>query len=132
MKLGAPKDWSSVRSKDNTVNPFEAKRFRLKIAFVAVAIVLLVALPLLTPYISIWKVGRIPLSPIQMLYAVLSSEIVLAVYIWGVGNWSRFEPPQGASSSSAPQMGSPPQVQPTGGARPIQQSPPPSTQKGGH
>ena len=113
------------------MSPFETKRLRLKIAFVAVAIILLVTLPPLTPYISIWKLGKIPLSPMQMLYAVLSCECALTVYIWGVGNWSRFEPPHSAPSPSAPPTGAPPQTQPTGGTKPIQGNVPLTGQKGG-
>lgn len=112
------------------MSPFETKRLRLKIAFVAVAIILLVLLPLLTPYISVWKVGKIPLSPMQMLYAVLSCECVLAVYLWGVGNWSRFEPPQNASGSAARQAVEPPQGQPTTGVATQENAPPPA-QEGG-
>jgi hypothetical protein len=104
------------------VNKFETARFRLKIGFAGVALVLLLGLPPLTPYIWIWKIGRIPLSPMQMFYAVLSSELVLAVYIWGVGSWSRFEPPQTSSGSLTQQRSSPAQaLQPPG--------PPP---QGGH
>lgn len=119
-----------MRSKENTMSPFETKRLRLKIAFVAAAIILPLVLPPLTPYISIWKVGKIPLSLMQMLYAVLSCECVLAVYVWGVGNWSRFEPPHSASNSSAPPTGGPPQTQPTGTV-PIQANVPLTGQKGG-
>lgn len=116
----------------DAMSPFETKRLRLKIAFVAVAILLLVVLPPLTPHISIWRIGKLPLSPIQMLYAVLSSEIVLAVYIWGVGNWSRFEPPQPASSSAAAQKDGPSEVPPAGSAPALQAKTPPPAQEGGH
>ena len=104
------------------MNKFETVRLRLKIGFVVLAFVLLVGLPLLTPHIKIWGMGRIPLSPFQILYATLSLEIALAVYVWGVGNWSRFEPPQASSGSSAPPSG-------------VAQVPPPGTpptQQGGN
>jgi hypothetical protein len=116
------------------VNPFEIKRLRLKIVFAAVAILLLVALPPVTPHLSIWKVGKIPLSPFQMLYLVLSSEIVLAVYLWGVGNWSRFEPPQIPTGSPAPKLGGPVQPPPTVDTPPVQEQGnlPPQAQKGGN
>lgn len=119
-----------VPSKDNTMDPFAIKRSTWKIVFVAVAAIILVALPPLTPYIPVWRVGKIPLSPLQIFYAVLSSEIVLAVYMWGVGNWSRFEPPQNASGSAARQAVQPPQGQPTTGVAAQENAPPPA-QKGG-
>lgn len=109
------------------MNSFETKRLKLKVLFGAVAALLLVLLPLLTPVVA--KIGKIPLSPIQMLYGVLSLEIALAIYIWGVGNWSRFEPPQNASRSPSQQVG--PQVQPTP-SPPPQRSVAPPMQSGGH
>lgn len=112
------------------MNPFKTKRLKFKVLFVSVAGLLLVVLPLLTPYAA--KFGKIPLSPIQMLYAVLSLEIVLAIYTWGVGNWSRFEPPQNASGSPSRQVGNPPQVQRTPSTPPLQNSVVPPTQSGGH
>ncbi len=93
---------------------FQFTKFGLKSAFFIVAIVLAVALPLLAPNITILK-GR-QVSPGQVLYAVLAGEIVLAVYLWGVGNWSRFEPPQ--------ELLGPSPRQPSGGT---QVSPPPAT-----
>jgi hypothetical protein len=89
------------------VNKFETARNKLKIGFAATALVLLLGVPPLTPYIWIWRLGRIPLSPMQMFYAVLSIEIVLAVYIWGVGNWSRFEPPHTPSASEDQELNRP-------------------------
>jgi hypothetical protein len=124
-----------VRSEDNTVKSlkikFEVKRFGLQITFVVVAILLLVALPLLTPHIPFWNVAKI-LSPLQMLYAVLSSEIALAVYMWGVGNWSRFEPPQNVSDSEPPQKDSFPGAPPATGAAAPQAKVSAPAQEGGH
>jgi hypothetical protein len=97
------------------VEPFESKRFRLKMAFLIVAVVLLALLPLLTPYLSLWHMGKVPLSPMQMVYVVLSIEIVAAVYLWGVGSWSRFEPPRSPAGSAAPITGGSVQTQPPAG-----------------
>jgi hypothetical protein len=91
-----------------TVNKFKTTMFRLKMT-IGVAVLALIALPPLTPHIYIWRLGRIPLSPLQMIYVILSLEIVLAVYAWGVGNWSRFEPPQTSSVSAAQETNSPAQ-----------------------
>jgi hypothetical protein len=90
------------------VNKFKTTMFRLKMA-IGVAVLALIALPPLTPYLSIWRLGRIPLSPLQMIYVILSLEIVLAVYAWGVGDWSRFEPPQSSSVSAAQEASNPAQ-----------------------
>jgi len=54
-------------------------RVWLKIGFGIVAIVLLFGHLRPTP----WKVGTIPLSPIQIFYSILSSAIVLTVCICG-------------------------------------------------
>jgi hypothetical protein len=75
------------------MNKFETDRHRLKIVFVVGLILLPVVLPILAPSVGIREGGRISLSGLQVLYAVLSMEIVMTVYIWGVGNWSRYEPP---------------------------------------
>lgn len=91
------------------MNKFETTRFRLKIGFVVAAVLLPFVLPFMAPFFGIYEGGRIPLSGIQVAYAVLSSEIALAVYIWGVGNWSRFEPPRFSPASSTPQTGGAPQ-----------------------
>ena len=112
------------------MGPFEIDRSTWKIAFVAVAVIILLTLPPLTPYIPVWGVGKIPLSPLQLFYAVLSSEIVLAVYMWGVGNWSRFEPPQNASGSAARQAVEPPPGQPTTGVTAQENAPPPAQKAG--
>jgi len=89
------------------VKIFETSRLRLKIGFAVAAVLLPIVLPFLAPLLGIREGGKISMNGIQVLYAVLSSEITLAVYMWGVGNWSRFEPPQITSGSSTPQTGSP-------------------------
>ena len=94
------------------MNKFKTTMFRLKMA-IGVAVLALIVLPPLTPYIHIWRLGRIPLSPLQMIYVILSLEIVLAVYAWGVGDWSRFEPPQTSSASEAGSPAQPPGPGPT-------------------
>jgi len=122
------------------VNKFETKRLWLKIGFAFAAILLPMVLPFLAPCLGIREGGRIPLSGIQVLYAVLSAELAVAVYVWGVGNWSRFEPPPLLSASSVPQTAGP--AQPPGPgptpAIPPSVKPPaqppgiPSAPQGGH
>jgi hypothetical protein len=68
------------------------------------AIVLLFALPCLSGR-TIVGMGKITFSWMQLFYGVFSLELALAVYTWGVGNWSRFEPPQPSADSAAPQKG---------------------------
>jgi hypothetical protein len=105
---------------------------KMNVAILLVAALLLFALPPLTPYIYLPILGKIPLSGLQMFYAVLSLEIVLAIYIFGVGVLSRTEP-QPISAGYQPQPGSipapPPQPSPT---PPAQKSTPPLTPPGGH
>jgi hypothetical protein len=87
------------------VNKFESKRLRLKTGFVVFAILLPIVLPLLAPFFGIHEGGTISLSGLQVLYAVLSVEIATVVYIWGVGKWSRYEPPRISSFSTAQESG---------------------------
>jgi hypothetical protein len=95
----------SLYRKVLTVNKFESNRLRLKIGFVVFAILLPIVLPSLAPVFGIHEGGRISLSGLQVLYAVLSVEIATVVYIWGVGKWSRYEPPLISSSSTAQESG---------------------------
>jgi hypothetical protein len=111
------------------------KRFKitkLNAVLLVVAALFLFLLPPLTPYIDLPWLGKIPLTGLQMFYAMLSLEIVLAVYIFGVGVLSRFQP-QEISSGYPPQPGSgsaqTPQPGPT---PPVQKSNPPVTPLGGH
>lgn len=68
-------------------------RRNLKITFSIAAIFLVVTLPLLWPLLSKCKwIARIDATPLQVLYTILSLDIILAIYMWGVGNWSRYEP----------------------------------------
>jgi hypothetical protein len=96
------------------MNKFETDRLRLKIVFVVCAILLPIVLPILAPSVGIREGGRISLNGLQVLYAVLSMEIAATVYMWGVGNWSRYEPPhrvvqppvQASDSPQTPGLGS--------------------------
>ena len=92
------------------------KRLRMtksNVVILLFAALFLFVLPPLTPYIDIPKLGKIGLSGMQMFYGVLSLEIVLAVYIFGVGVLSRSQP-QPISAGYPPQPGSipAPTVQP--------------------
>jgi hypothetical protein len=112
------------------MNTFETARFRWKIAFVVVALVLLVVLPLLAPYVGIGEGEKISLSRSQVLYAVLSSELALVIYIWGVGNWSRFEPPQTSGPAQVAASAAPPPAQTN--VVPTEKQPGAPPQQGGH
>src|SRR5580693_645501 len=84
------------------------KRLRMtksNVVILLFAALFLFVLPPLTPYIDIPKLGKIGLSGMQMFYGVLSLEIVLAVYIFGVGVLSRSQP-QPISAGYPPQPGS--------------------------
>jgi hypothetical protein len=110
------------------------KRFkitRMNVVILLVAALLLFVLPPLTPYIDLPMLGKIPLSGMQMFYAVLSLEIVLAVYIFGVGVLSRTQP-QPISAGYPPQPGSIPAPTPQPGPTPpAQAGTPPVTPQGG-
>jgi len=112
------------------VNKFETKRLLLKIEFAVAAVLLPIVLPLLAPSLGIHEGGRISLGGTQVVYAVLSVELALAVYIWGVGNWSRFEPPQLPSGSSTTSSG-PAQTPKPGPAPPASLSIGPTGQRPG-
>lgn len=99
------------------MNKFQAKPFWLKIIIVFAAILLPFALAGIAPCLQIQEGGKISLNQLQVFYAVFSSEIVAAVYAWGVGNWSRFEPPPPSSDIPTPQ---------TSGLAPAQVPPQPS------
>ena len=75
------------------MNKFEAKSSLFKIIFFSTVILLPFALAGIAPCLGISEGGKISWSRLQVFYAVFCSEIVAAVYAWGVGNWSRFEPP---------------------------------------
>jgi hypothetical protein len=105
---------------------------RMNVVILLIAALFLFVLPPLTPYIDIPKLGKIPLSGMQMFYAVLSLEIVLAVYIFGVGVLSRTQP-QAISAGYPPLPGSgPAQTAQPGPTSPVQKSNPPVTPQGGH
>jgi hypothetical protein len=72
---------SSLLQKEREVNKPPILRVWLKIGFGIAANVPLFGHLRPTP----WKVGTIPLSPIQIFYAILPSAVVLTVCIWGEG-----------------------------------------------
>jgi len=85
------------------VNKFQAKPLWLRTVLVFAAMLLPIVLVWVAPCLGIREGGKISLSQLQVFYAVFSSEIVAAVYAWGVGNWSRFEPPPPSSDIPTPQ-----------------------------
>ena len=98
------------------MNKFETDRRRLKIVFVVCVILLPVVVPILAPWVGIREDGRIPLNGWQVVYAVLSIEIAATVYVWGVGNWSRYEPPQRVTPPPVQASNSPQTLGPGSGA----------------
>jgi hypothetical protein len=83
----------------------KAKKHRLQIAFVVAAMLFPILLGILAPTLGIEEGGKVSLTRMQLVYAVVSLEIAIAVYLWGVGNWSRFEPPRlprGVGDAGAP------------------------------
>ena len=102
-------------------------------AFVAQAIVLLAVLLILAYFHSAQVVGIASLSPMQLIHVFLSIELVVAVYLWGVGNWSRFEPPRIPTGTATPVAAAAGQAQPptdTPSAA-VQENISPPGQKGG-
>jgi hypothetical protein len=85
------------------VNKFQAKPFWLRTVLVFAAILLPIVVVWVAPCLGIREGGKISLSSMQLLYGLVSSEIAAAVYMWGVGNWSRFEPPPPSSEIPTPQ-----------------------------
>jgi hypothetical protein len=114
-----------LRGKDSTMEETDWKSqlrsflysLQAKIIVSLLAIVLLVVLPFFSGC-TIPGMGKITFSWMQLFYGVLSLELALAVYTWGVGNWSRFEPPQRSADSSTAQKdntGNPQAAAPLGG-----------------
>jgi hypothetical protein len=62
------------------------------------------------PCLHIGKDGWLQLTRMQLGYALVSIELALVVYMYGVGNWSRFEPPKLPSGTGAPS--NPPDAKP--------------------
>src|SRR5260370_8369130 len=93
---------------------FKPKPLWLRPALVLAAILLPIVLVWVAPCLGIREGGKISLSSMQLLYGLVSAEIAAAVYIWGVGNLSRFEPPRPSFNTPTPQ----PTAQPPGLAPP--------------
>jgi hypothetical protein len=110
------------------VNKFQTKPLWLKIVIALAAILLPIALLWVAPCLGIREGGKISLSRMQLLYGILSSEIAVAVYMWGVGNWSRFEPPQ---TSATPQTSDPAKPQAPAAVQPVQAKAGPPAQPAG-
>lgn len=104
------------------MNRFETGNNKLQIGVLVTALLLLLVLPPLTPYIYVWKLGKIPLSPMQMLYGILSIELVVATYIWGVGFWSRFEPRGAVAGAEGQPAGGAAQAPQSGTILPVQKN----------
>jgi hypothetical protein len=84
----------------------------LKILVSLLVIVLVFLLPFLSGS-TLWIVGKITFTWMQLFYGALSLALALAVYVWGVGNWSRSEPPPLPSAASTAQTTAPGEPRPT-------------------
>ncbi len=80
-----------------TTSNGKVSSLKWKILFWLVSVLFAVGLPLLQHSFKLWP-GE---SAIQLLYAVVSAIVVVAIYLWGVGNWSRFEPSRDEAADSA-------------------------------
>ena len=108
LDQAAGRAWAFVEKQPRTlIHALEADlmiaRKSRKVFFGVVCVVLAIALPWLWPLIKKpeW-IASFSLSPLQVLYAIISLEVSVAVYVWGVGSWSRYEPPKQPSPSVAP------------------------------
>lgn len=80
----------------------ENKKWVKRLVLSAIAAILFfIAVVSLAPYLGIEEGGKIPLSRMQLAYGLLSVELAAALYVWGVGDWSRFEPPPDTPSKSS-------------------------------
>ncbi len=61
--------------------------------------ILLLLISSLVALLAMWGAEFSKLLPkadaIQRVYVVLSFDVVVVIYLWGVGRWSRFGPPSG-------------------------------------
>ncbi len=71
--------------------------------------ILLLLISSLVALLEMWGAEFSRLLPkadaIQWVYVVLSFGVVVVIYLWGVGRWSRFGPPSGkkrGTTSAAP------------------------------
>lgn len=90
------------------------KHLRRMAWFAAGAIVFFIVALWLAPLVE-FRGARIPLSRLQLAYGLLSAIIAVALYVWGVGDWSRFEPPPDSASKPSDSKAAPP-VAPGGAA----------------
>lgn len=74
---------------------------RLVLSSIA-AILFFIAAVGLAPCLGIEEGGKISLSRMQLAYGLLSVLLAAALYVWGVGYWSRFEPPPDKSPDPKP------------------------------
>jgi hypothetical protein len=83
------------------VDAFKISRRSLKVTLGIAAILFAATLPLVWPLLGKCKwIARIDATPMQVLYTILALDIIVAVYIWGVGNWSRYEPAKNTDDSA--------------------------------
>jgi len=95
--------------------------YRRRFAIVAVAILIVLA-----AFITARVAARLgaEIDPFQVAWVALSIEIVVAVYKWGVGGWSRYTPPERSHLTSAQlrsetTLAAPPAPRPSAPADPL-------------
>jgi hypothetical protein len=105
-----------------SVNEDETKKLRIKrgLGFALAAILVVIVILWVAPSVGIREGGKISLSRMQLLYGLVSTVIAVAIYIWGVGKWSRFEPPKNSAVSLSPKASNPAQTPATRSGQPVQ------------
>lgn len=80
----------------------ENKKWVKRLVLSAIAAILFfIVVLLLVPCLDCLRRGQIPLTWMQLAYGLLSVLLAAALYVWGVGDWSRFEPPEDTPSKSS-------------------------------
>lgn len=108
-----------------------AKHVNRLALFAVGAILVFIAVLWLAPCLDIKEGGKISLSRMQLAYGLLSVLIAVALYVWGVGNWSRFEPPPDTPDKS-PDPKTPPPLNAAQGAPLAAPPATPAPPKGGN
>jgi hypothetical protein len=104
------------------VNEDDTKKLRIKrgLGFALAAILVAIVILWAAPSVGIREGGTISLSRMQLLYGLVSTVIAVAIYAWGVGKWSRFEPPKNSAASLSPRASDPAQTPARKSGQPVQ------------
>jgi hypothetical protein len=90
-----------------------SKRHPVQTIFWFSLVVIPVVLVALAPYLHIKEDGWLQLTRMQLGYALVSIELAVVVYMYGVGSWSRFEPPTLPPGAAAGASSNSPDAKPT-------------------